>query len=325
MSEKAIEVNTILIGDCLEQLKQLPDESIDCCVTSPPYFGLRDYGDDRQIGLEESPEEYIQRLVSVFREVYRVLKKEGTLWVNIGDTYNSYKGNKNANNFDSLYVGHCNRPARRAHFGLEDKSLKLKDLIGIPWLLAFALRADGWYLRQDIIWNKPNCMPESVKDRCTRSHEYIFLLSKSPRYYFDYEAIQTIAKEEIRKTDNPQFVGGRKRGSLIQVPGDPNHRKSTTRNYTPSGKANKRSVWTISTQRYKDAHFAMFPEKLARECILAGCPAEGLVLDPFLGGGTTAAVAKKLGRNYIGIELNPDYASIAANRLESIPIPLFPF
>lgn len=302
-------INIVYNSECLSGLKELPANSINCCVTSPPYFGLRDYGNDLQIGIEKTPEEYIKKLVDVFREVYRVLKDDGTLWVNIGDSYTRVK---------------------------QCTGCKPKDLIGIPWMLAFALRADGWYLRQDIIWHKPNPMPESVKDRCTKAHEYIFLLSKSKRYYFDSESIKQVA---VTKENRPsgvqrnreynynskennypmayrkQFVGGRKRKFQLNE-NDPMFRSSTDRVYVPSGKANKRSVWSVCTSAFKDAHFAVFPPSLIVDCIKAGCPEDGIVLDPFMGAGTTAIVARKLNRNYIGFELNTDYVGIANNRLE---------
>lgn len=315
---KTMGINIIHNMDCLEGLKQLPDKSIDCCVTSPPYFNLRDYGVDGQIGLEETPEKYISKLISVFREVKRVLKAEGTAWIIIGDTYNGYKGNSVKNNFDTPYVGNKKHPARKSGFGLECKNLKPKDLIGIPWMLAFALRNDGWFLRQDNIWYKPNPMPESVKDRCTKSHEYVFLLSKSSKYYYDYEAIMEIASYDGRKDT-------KMKGSLkyfqksemghTQTIAARGHERWKLR----KGKymKNKRSVWIIPTQPFKKAHFAVFPERLATICIQAGCPHDGIVLDPFLGSGTTAVVARKLNRNYVGFELNSEYVTIAENRIES--------
>lgn len=288
----------IIIGDALTELRKIPDNSVNCCVTSPPYYGLRDYGMESQIGLEKTHQEYIDKLVKVFREVKRVLKNDGTLWLNIGDSYS--KGSK---------VCDCN-----------GSLFKSKDLIGIPWLLAFALRNGGWYLRQDIIWNKPNCMPESVKDRCTRSHEYIFLLSKSEKYYFDSAAIAEPAVTSDRSSP---------RGSKGTMTANSGRRKQDyagIRTYTgfneryfskPSPQMrNKRDVWNVSTSGFKGGHFAVFPEKLIEPCILAGCPCGGVVLDPFLGSGTSAIVAKRLGRDCIGIELNPEYAEIAIQRLE---------
>ena len=275
-----MEKNKIYQGNAIDVLKTFEDNSIDCCVTSPPYYALRDYGVDGQIGLEDSPEKYIERLTEVFMEVHRVLKPEGTLWVNIGDSYNGYKGNASNDNFETEYAGHRNQPARTSRFGLEAKNIKPKDLIGIPWMLAFSLRnTGGWYLRQDIIWEKRNPMPESVKDRCTKSHEYIFLMSKSQKYYFDFEAIQE--------------------GSIDNI-----------------GKRNKRDVWSVSVKPFKEAHFATYPQELIAPCILAGCPQGGVVLDPFMGSGTTAIVASKLGRDYVGIELNPEYKEMAERRIK---------
>lgn len=291
-------MSQIIIGDALTELRKIPNDSINCCVTSPPYYKLRDYGMDSQIGLEATPQEYIDKLVEVFREVRRILKSDGTLWLNIGD---SYFGNRNGRN--------CTKT-----------QCKCKDLIGIPWLLAFALRDDGWYLRQDIIWSKPNCMPESVKDRCTRSHEYIFLLSKSEKYYFDSASIAEPAVTSDRSS--PRGF----KGTITANSGRRKQSNAGIRTYTgfnemcfskPSPQMrNKRDVWSVSTAGFKGGHFAVFPEKLIEPCILAGCPSGGVVLDPFLGSGTSAIVAENLGRECIGIELNPEYAKISAKRLE---------
>lgn len=302
-----IEKDRIIIGDAVEGLKTLPDGCVDMCVTSPPYYGLRDYGVEGQIGLEETPDGYIQKLVEVFREVKRVMKDDGTLWVNIGDTYN---GNKKGNTETVKHV---------AIAGKQDFEKKLwtgaknKDLIGIPWMLAFALRADGWYLRQDIIWHKPNPMPESVTDRCTKSHEYIFLLSKSDRYYFDSEAI----KEESK------WGAIDKRANLGRIAYDGKRRDGGAKTtlaqesfVTVTDTRNKRDVWSVATKPYSGAHFATYPEELIKPCILAGCPIGGVVLDPFFGAGTTGVVAKKLERYYIGTELNPEYAELAKNRID---------
>jgi DNA modification methylase len=284
----------------------LPDNSIDCCVTSPPYFGLRDYGVSGQIGLEASPEAYVEQLVSVFTEVKRVLKKTGTFWVNIGDSYaGSGRGKGDINKKGtqqkqqkSSYVGDFIKPYRLNGY-------KNKDLIGIPWLLAFALRENGWYLRQDIIWSKPNPMPEPVRDRCTKSHEHIFLLSKSIKYHFDGEAIQT----ETQGTEHDKRARiGRKTFPTAFINGI---RKS---GHYP--KANKRDVWTVCTSPEPEAHFACFPQTLIVDCIKAGCPENGTVLDPFMGSGTTAVVARKLNRNYLGFELNPEYMKIADAKLK---------
>lgn len=305
--------NQILQGDCIEKLKEIPDGIVDCCVTSPPYYGLRNYGVDGQIGLEDTPDKYIQKLVDVFREVRRVLKDDGTLWVNIGDTYN---GNKKGN---TEYVKNPTLFEKQEEF---QKTLwhgaKQKDLIGIPWMLAFALRSDGWYLRQDIIWAKPNPMPEPVRDRCVKSHEYIFLLSKSQRYYFDYEAIQEEANHKIGQNTNIRF-GGSKYGDNDDV-----HYQTKSGNvWSPHYDEdhivrNKRDVWTVSTQGVQDAHFATYPEKLIEPCILAGSNVGGVVLDPFFGSGTTGRVAARLNRSYIGIELNPEYIGIAKNRTSNL-------
>lgn len=324
-----MEKNKVYLGDSLEVLRGFEDESIDCCVTSPPYYGLRNYGVDGQIGLEESPEEYIGRLVAVFREVRRCLKKDGTCWVNIGDSYAERKG-----------VG---------------DGLKPKDLIGIPWMLAFALRADGWYLRQDIIWAKPNPLPGSMKDRCTSSHEYIFLLSKSQKYRFDYDAIQEPAVTagvvrnreygyESKENLNPDAYmrkmprfGGKKYGDSEE--GDAVYSgkeyKPRTKNVMSDGQApnsmhlrreegyadqeylvrNKRDVWTVPVKPTKESHFATYPPKLIEPCILAGCRWGGVVLDPFMGSGTTGIVARKNGRAFVGIELNPEYRDMAERRI----------
>jgi DNA modification methylase len=341
--------NIIFNEDCREGLRRLPDNSIDCCVTSPPYYGLRDYGTarweggnpscghfimgdghaaglkqntnrgslrtakdichacgavriDSQIGLEETPEAYIAQLAEIFREVKRILKPQGTLWLNIGDSYaGSGRGkgdiNKKGIQQKASYVGDFIKPYRLQGY-------KNKDLIGIPWMLAFALRADGWYLRQDIIWHKPNPMPESVRDRCTKSHEYIFLLAKSAKYHFDGKAIQT----ENRGSEHDRRARiGRKTYPTALINGIRNS------GYYPM--ANKRSVWTVCNHPEKEAHFACFPQMLIADCIKAGCPEGGTVLDPFIGSGTTAIVARKLSRNYIGFELNPDYMKIAETKL----------
>ena len=308
-------ITKVLYGDALEKLKMLPDESINCCVTSPPYYALRDYGVEGQIGLEPSSEEYIQRLVAIFHEVYRVLRSDGTLWLNIADTYaGSGKGAwKNKEKQKEVYV--LDPGSTPTKIKTVRNSIKAKDLIGIPWMLAFALRADGWYLRQDIIWYKPNCMPESVKDRCTKSHEYIFLLSKSPYYYFDYQVIQ----EPMVSSDNTS-----PRGSKGTYTPNAGRRKTKQISQDKTKQANiknlrrKRDVWSVSTKGYKDAHFATFPPKLIKPCILAGCPIGGTVLDPFLGSGTTAEVAEKLGRNCIGIELNKEYKPLIENRISNL-------
>lgn len=266
----------LINGDCREVLQTLPDHSVDCCVTSPPYFGLRDYGMADQIGLERSPDNYLRELVAVFRDVRRVLRDDGTLWLNLGDSYNAYNANRGAST--SISDGSSGRGHPRHRRGLTTPTLKNKDLLGIPWRVALALQADGWYLRQDIIWHKTNPMPERVKDRCTKAHEYLFLLSKSARYWFDADSISEPAK---------------------------------------NGTRNRRSVWTVATQPYSGAHFATFPQKLIEPCILAGCRIGGTVLDPFSGSGTTGVVATGTARNYIGIELSQDYHRLAQQRLNT--------
>lgn len=303
----------IINGDCLEVLKTLPDGFIDCCVTSPPYYALRDYGVAGQIGLEETPEAYINKLVEVFREVRRVLKDDGTLWVNIGDSYCNSNGFARAS-AQYQRKGRNNAPANdRDLTALHEAGYKTKDLIGIPWALAFALRADGWYLRQDIIWNKPNAMPESVKDRCTKSHEYIFMLSKNPQYYFDNEAIAEDADPKYKARYKSDFNRG-KAELTPYVNGKPN----TTGKHIYTGKRNKRDVWTINTRPIKDAHFATYSEELVKPCILAGSRRGGIILDPFFGSGTTGRVAESLGRRYLGIELNPEYIEICERRIDNV-------
>lgn len=298
----------VLLGDALEQLQTLADESAYTCVTSPPYYNLRDYGTAGQIGAEDTPEEYIGKLVNVFREVRRVLRRDGTLWLNIGDSYATRSGPQPPRNTRNR----CGHTAKSIPEGY-----KKKDMIGIPWMLAFALRTDGLYLRQDIIWQKTNCMPESVRDRCTRSHEYIFLLSKSEQYYFDAEEIsEPIAKSSKKRY--AQNLGGQ-RGSERQ-PGKTNGPMKAEMPKFKGSRRNKRDVWTLSTGGFKGAHFAVFPEKLVEPCILAGCPEGGTVLDPFTGSGTTGAVAKRLRRNFVGVEINAEYWEMAQERIHSTAV-----
>lgn len=321
----------IICGDSKEVLKTLDAESVDCCITSPPYFGLRDYGMEGQIGLEETPEAYVTKLVEIFREVKRVLKKDGTLWLNLGDSYAS--GGKMGGDIDLDNGIDVQRGGGRMK---KHPEIKHKDLVGIPWMVAFALRADGWYLRQDIIWHKPNPMPESVTDRCTKAHEYIFLLSKSPKYYFDSAAIAELATTKENRPsgvvrdresdyDSKQKAMGRHKNTKEK--GQQPHSFHLSREVgipdVISEKRNRRSVWTVNTMPYKEAHFATFPEKLIEPMILAGCPKGGTVLDPFSGAATTGLVAKKFGRDYIGIELNPEYVAMSERRLNSIPSPMF--
>lgn len=360
-----MELNKIICGDALEVLKTFPDESVDCVITSPPYWGLRDYGTatweggdekcdhkmpplcsnkstlagytsenvklrtnsqpcretckkcgakriDNQLGLEKTPEEYVAKMVEVFREVRRVLKREGTLWLNLGDTYIG-----GGRGFDS--------PKQRTNKGTEGiknmrlgpgNGLKSKDLVGIPWRVAFALRTDGWYLRQDIIWAKPNPMPESVTDRCTKSHEYIFLLSKSSRYYFDNETI----KESAIHSGRVVKATGSKSKNASAGYGNDTKMGFTKEDKLVTENRNKRSVWTVTTKPFAEAHFATFPEDLIVPMVKAGCPVGGIVFDPFIGAGTTGLVAQKLSRNYIGIELNPEYIKIAEKRLQQKPL-----
>lgn len=369
---------TLYHGDVLDVLRELEPESVDCVVTSPPYWGLRDYGQEGQLGLEPTPEEYVTRMVEVFREVRRVLAAHGTVWVNLGDSYNAYNGNRGLSG--STLEG-TDRPDARPRLpsghGLSAGGLKPKDLVGIPWRVAFALQADGWYLRSDIIWSKPNPMPESVTDRPTKAHEYLFLLSKQPRYFFDQEAVRE------RYGDPAKGPDGRRKTGVFAGDGSIQHRDGE-RWPNLTGR-NIRSVWEIATQPYPEAHFATFPEELARRCIAAGCPEQvcrvcgkarermvdvtyelnrrtggvnatpragtakdgpiigtygmtqkkdkivetlgftdcghsdyrpGIVLDPFVGSGTTCHVARKLGRRSVGIDLSSDYLDLADRRLQ---------
>ena len=357
----------ILIGDVREKLKELPDQSVHCCVTSPPYWGLRDYGTaswdggdlncdhqgkpmatkaninrncgtgndvknaeareffkeicgkcgakriDSQIGLEQTPEEYVDQMVQVFREVSRVLRDDGTLWLNLGDSYASFRDGKatpDTTRGESVRtLVPKGKVSNRKASTFEGTPIKHKDLVGIPWRVAFALQTDGWYLRQDIIWHKPNPMPESVTDRCTKAHEYIFLLTKSAKYYFDHEAI----KEEAK---TPPVVRD-KHGEGYQADYAKGDRFSAgERTWGADGRKNKRSVWTVTTRPFKGAHFATFPPQLIEPCILAGCPPDGTVLDPFFGAGTTGLVAQQHERNWIGCELNPVYAEMASKRIK---------
>lgn len=295
-------MNKIEFGDCRDTMRRWKDRGIKAqtCVTSPPYFGLRDYGHDGQLGLEETPDEYIKAMVEVFRCVWDVLEDDGTLWLNIGDSYCNSNGFARASP-EYQREGRNNMPANdRKLDKLHEAGLKTKDLIGIPWMLAFALRADGWYLRQDIIWHKPNPMPESVQDRCTKAHEYIFLLSKSQKYYYDHEAIKDPVKQDWGTRDRTDGKYHNE-GSGLQP------HSGLEKSYEM---ANKRSVWAINTKPYAGAHFAVFPSDLIEPCILAGAPVGGIVLDPFMGSGTTAQVAQNLGRQYIGCELNPAYMEL---------------
>jgi len=300
-------------GDSLTVLQTLPAASVQCCVTSPPYWGLRDYGHDGQIGLEETPDQYVARLVAVFAEVRRVLADDGVLWLNLGDSYFSQtKGSGGSNPETSpkqAWKGSENGQGfcvRRLSAG--DTGLKPKDLVGIPWRVAFALQADGWYLRSDTIWHKPNPMPESVRDRPTKAHEYVFLLSKSARYFYDQDAIKEKVSENTHGGN--WCEGGRKQTAIGQQIG------GKLGNSPDSGTRNARSVWTIPTQPYSGAHFAVMPPALADRCIKSGSRVGDTVLDPFSGAGTTGVVARRLRRQYVGIELNPTFAEMARNRID---------
>ena len=330
-------MDKIEFGDCRETMRHWKEQGVKAqtCVTSPPYFGLRDYGHDGQIGLEETPEQYIKAMVEVFGCVWDVLADDGTLWLNIGDSYAAryrQSGPEHAGALTRASKGVLTDIVRDRPAGLKEK-----DLIGIPWMLAFALRAEGWYLRQDIIWHKPNPMPESVQDRCTKAHEYIFLLSKSQKYYFDNEAIaEPLASASIARLSQANLenqkgsdrVPGKTNGNMKAVGprfggdkyGNDDSEKSRTKSGNEwagneTGRRNKRSVWTVTTKPYKGAHFATFPPDLITPCILAGAPAGGIVLDPFMGSGTTAAVAIANGRDYLGCELNPAYKELQDARI----------
>lgn len=307
-------MSKILCGDAAEQLKTLPQESVNMCVTSPPYYGLRDYGEQGQIGIEQSPDEYIARLVKVFDEVYRVLCKDGTLWLNIGDCYaGSGKGPMTlSQNGKSKEV--FNMQNRIYEVPKSWSGIKPKDLIGIPWALAFALRERGWYLRSDIIWYKTNCLPESAKDRPTKTYEHIFLLAKSSKYYFDYKAIQ----EPIKEVSRERYKRGRSSNSKYAGQQGITQERENFADFDQQFRR-KRDVWEVSTNTYRmDEHFAMFPERLIEPCVLAGSKIGGVVLDPFFGSGTTGAVAKRLGREYIGIDLNARYLEKAKERIDKV-------
>ena len=299
----------ILFGDCRKTLCGFLPKSARVCVTSPPYYGLRDYGgEEKQIGQEQTPEQYVEEMVKVFREVRNILTDDGTLWLNIGDSYYNYRPGKA---YVKQTVSKTNQdlPEHSPKRGTKLEGYKEKDLIGIPWMLAFALRADGWYLRQDIIWHKPNPMPESVRDRCTKSHEYIFLLSKNKKYYYDHEAIKEKAVGERWGGNTPINMGNTK-DTDNQFSGLTRERKMVY------DKRNKRSVWKVNCKPYRGAHFAVYPPELIEPCILAGSEKGDIVLDPFMGSGTTAMVAKSLGRDYIGCELHEDYGNLIQKRVD---------
>jgi len=294
------------VGDCVDLMREMPEKAFHTCVTSPPYYALRDYGVEGQIGLEPTPAEFIQRLVEVFRAVRRVLRDDGTIWVNIGDSYAArFSGNNGYSD------GRTNRQERRAA-GVP-AGVKPKDMLGMPWRLAFALQDDGWYLRQDIVWHKTNPMPESVRDRCTKAHEYVFLLSKRPKYYFDHEAI----KEPVTGNSHPRGKGVTPKSQANAF----GNRNNASFSAAVSGLVelrNRRTVWSVPTRPFKGAHFATFPPALVEPCILAGCPAGGAVIDPFGGSGTTAGVAAAYGRKAVLCELNPEYAALVPGRVSDI-------
>ncbi|MBI4099598.1 site-specific DNA-methyltransferase [Candidatus Microgenomates bacterium] len=340
--------NTIHQGDVLDVLRSWPDELVNCVVTSPPYWGLRDYGVAGQIGLEKTIEEYVAKMVEVFREVRRVLRRDGTIWINLGDSYWNGGGEKRDGGHDFVDGGKIKLEAAKGSL-LQRKSitmlgLKPKDMAGMPWRVTFALQTDGWYLRSDIIWSKPNPMPESVTDRPTKSHEYLFLLSKSERYFYDAAAIKEPAiyfdddragrdREDHKSMPTGQRNGIRplykdarsyddkhsdkQRGHGRRHAGFNDRWDQMGKSDQCSGMRNKRSVWTVATSPFHEAHFATFPEKLIEPCILAGCPRGGAVLDPFMGAGTTGLVAVKHGRQYLGIELNPEYVKMAERRIHN--------
>lgn len=337
------EVDKIHLGDTLEIMRTWPDAFVQCAVTSPPYWGLRDYGVIGQLGLESTPEEYTAKMVEIFREVRRVLKDDGVLWLNLGDSYNNTSGFSRASK-DYFREGRIGGSADKK--ALKHSEIKVKDIVGIPWMVAFALRADGWYLRQDIIWSKPNPMPESVTDRCTKAHEYLFMLTKSARYYYDNEAIKEKCSESQIGRIRDDVVGGtshkergqhseggryktlpdcqtnirklrdKQRGHDRRHNGFNDRWDAMTKDEQCQGVRNKRSVWTVATQPFKEAHFATFPQKLIEPCILAGSRSGDTILDPFMGAGTTGLVACRYNRHFIGCELNAEYKAIADKRIE---------
>jgi DNA modification methylase len=315
----------ILVGDVRESLRGLPDGCVQTVVTSPPYWGLRDYGHDGQIGLEPTPQEFIENLCQVFDEVWRVLADDGTLWVNLGDSYFSTQaGGGNAPSRKSTlttnggkgpkpgdkYEANRLMPSRRVF-----PDVKPKDLVGIPWRFAFAMQDRGWYLRQDIIWAKPNPMPESVTDRCTKAHEYVFLLTKQPRYYYDHEAVREPLSQSTIRIHSSAGVNARGSGADWKQYNTGNGHSGLVNGNLRDGQRNKRSVWTVTTKPFRGAHFAVMPEALAEPCVLAGSAGGDTVLDPFSGSGTVGVVALRHGRNYIGCELNPEYADLSRKRI----------
>lgn len=305
----------LIRGDARNALRDLPPKSVECCITSPPYWGLRDYGVAGQIGLEATPQAYVAALVQVFSYVWRVLRDDGTCWIVLGDSYaNDEKwGGASGGKHVSELHGNTGIGRRKKTSGLREK-----NLVGIPWRVAFALQDAGWYLRQDIIWSKPNPMPESCKDRCTKSHEYLFLLTKSPRYYFDAEAIKEPSAESSQERANYGWNGKMVFTNGKEIRSQPDPIDKMGDRWCPENR-NKRSVWTVPTACCKDAHFAVFPANLIKPCILAGSPVGGTILDPFGGSGTTGQVALELGRSAILIELNPDYCKLADARTNVTP------
>jgi DNA modification methylase len=317
----------VLVGDVRIRLAELPDGSVQTCVTSPPYWGLRDYGQGDQIGLEPTPEEYVAQMVDVFRDVRRVLADDGTLWLNLGDSYASSAKSDNRTPEQRAKsstlgpkrdgLGGDNAGHVAVSFGSHkvNAGLPAKQLLGIPWRVAFALQADGWWLRQDIIWHKPNPMPESVTDRCTKAHEYVFLLSKSARYRYDADSIrEPLAPGTIQRDKSPRGrsqAGGGSAKSLAGYEYTPDLGNMTS---NPLGK-NKRSVWKVPPKPFAGAHFAVMPEALVEPCVIAGSSPGDLVLDPFAGSGTVGVVALRHERDFVGVELNPDYAAIAEARI----------
>lgn len=315
------------VGDALEVMKELPSECVNAIITSPPYYNLRDYGVDGQIGKESTPEEYIEKLVMVFAEARRVLRSDGVLWLNLGDSYsNSRKGYKAGKRIDDgQYKQSSNKGSIQGTL-YKTIGAKPKELLGIPWRVALALSADGWYLRQDIIWHKPNPIPESVKDRCTKAHEYIFLLSKSKKYYFDAEAIaEPVAqssvkryRQNIEEQNGSDRVPGKTNGNLKAVLPRYGGKKYTDNPDISKLMRNKRDVWTVATKGYKGAHFATFPEELIEPCVLSSVPEDGVALDPFAGTGTVGAVCKRHGRDCIMIDVNEDYGKLAKERINKV-------
>ena len=306
----------IIQGDCLEILPTLEAESVQMCCTSPPYYGLRDYQVSGQLGLESTLEEYLEKMVAVFREVKRVLRSDGTCWLNMGDSYVANRGNTDEKpGFDNK-AAHGGATLAIVKHRKDTNGLKEKDLMGVPWRLAFALQADGWYLRQDIIWHKPNPMPESVTDRCTKAHEYIFLLTKSQRYFYDAEAVKEDSQasdESLKRAAYGRYYCSDGKAKRNERTGKPDYFHSGDKNYCQT--RNRRSVWTITTKPFSEAHFATFPPEIPEICIKAGSREGDTILDPFSGAGTTGLVAEKLGREFIGIELNPEYVKMAEKRI----------